>query len=293
MEIRRSTGEKLFDTLNIVLLSLLSLAAIIPLLHVVAGSFSSANAIIHSKVTLWPVEPTLEHYKLVTQTKAFWLAGWLTIKVVVLGTALNMLLTIIGSYPLSKAYLRGRRPILLFIVFTMIFHAPMIPMYLVVKELGMLNTIGALLIPGAISAFNMMLCITFFRNLPEELFDAAKVDGMSDYRIVWQIVIPLSKPILVTLLLFYAVGHWNNYFTPLLYINDRSMQTLQVYLFNLITLGSSNDMMSAASAESSLNMLPQALEMATIVLATLPIVVLYPFLQKHFVKGATLGSVKE
>ncbi|MFI2857970.1 carbohydrate ABC transporter permease [Paenibacillus sp. JSM ZJ436] len=292
MEIRKSTGEKLFDTMNIILLSLLSLAAIIPLLHVVAGSFSSANAIIHSRVTLWPVEPTLDHYKLVTQTKAFWEAGWLTIRVVVLGTLLNMVLTIIGSYPLSKPYLRGRRPILLFIVFTMIFHAPMIPMYLVVKEFGMLNTIWALIVPTAISAFNMMLCITFFRGLPEEMFDAAKVDGMNDYRIVWSIVTPLSKPILVTLLLFYAVGHWNNYFTPLLYINDRDMQTLQVYLYNLISLGSNNDMASAAAAESS-NMLPQALEMATIVLATLPIVVLYPFLQKHFVKGATLGSVKE
>lgn len=291
--IRLSVGERSFDALNIIFLAALSLVALIPVAHVVAGSFSSAAAIIQNRVSIWPVEFTLENFKFVVQTPQFWAAGWMTVKVVCIGTAINMVLTVLTSYPLSKMYLRGRKAILLLIVFTLIFQAPLIPTYLVVKELGMLNTMWSLIIPTAVSAFNMLLCITFFRGLPEELFDAARVDGMSEYRIVWSIVAPLSLPILVTLLLFYAVGHWNNYFMPLLYINDREMQTLQMYLYFLISEGDNNDIVGAAAAEAAGGMLPQALQMAVIVLVTFPIVVLYPFIQKHFIKGATLGSIKE
>ncbi|WNQ13178.1 carbohydrate ABC transporter permease [Paenibacillus aurantius] len=291
--IRQSAGETIFDYLNVTLLILISLTAMLPILHVVAGAFSQTEALVKHQVWVWPVGFTLENIRYVAETPAFWSAGWMTVKVVVIGTAVNMVLTILSSYPLSKSYLRGRRVILLGIIFTIIFQAPLIPMYLVVKSFGLLNTMWAIIIPGAISAFNMMLCITFFRSVPEDLFDAARVDGMSEYAIVWRIVVPLSKPIIVTLLLFYAVGHWNNYMGPLLYINDRSMQTLQLYIYFLIAKGNSNDIAGAAAAESAIKLLPEALEMATIVLATAPIVLLYPFLQKHFIKGATLGSVKE
>lgn len=293
MKIKQTLGEKTFDIFNLVLLTILSILALVPLMHVVAGAFSSNNALIQSRVFLWPVEPTLQQFKYVTQTDAFWKAAWMTVKVVVIATSLNMVLTVIGSYPLSKLYLRGRRFFMLFIVFTMIFQAPLIPTYLVIKELHILNTMWALVFPGAVSAFNMILCITFFRNLPEELFDAAKVDGMSDYRIVWRIVVPLSLPIMMTLLLFYAVGHWNSYMSPLLYITNRNLQTLQLYLYYMIAAGSNSDIASAVAGDVGGKLLPKALEMATIVLATVPIVILYPFLQKHFVKGATLGSVKE
>ncbi|WNR46099.1 carbohydrate ABC transporter permease [Paenibacillus roseipurpureus] len=293
MNIRLTSGERAFDILNILLLTLISVIAMVPIMHVVAGSFSSPQAIIHNRVSLWPVEPTLENFRIVVQTDYFWKACWMTVKVVAIGTVINMVLTVFGSYPLSKMHLRGRRLILLFIVFTMVFQAPLIPIYLVVKNLGLLNSMWSLIIPSAISAFNMMLCLTFFRSVPEELFDAAKVDGMGEFRIVWQIVIPLSKPILVTLLLFYAVGHWNNYMAPLLYITDKNLQTLQMYIYSLIAMGNSNDMAVAAASEAGIKLLPEALEMATIVLATTPIVILYPFLQKHFIKGATLGSVKE
>ncbi|MNI49314.1 L-arabinose transport system permease protein AraQ [compost metagenome] len=181
---------------------------------------------------------------------------------------------------------------MLLIIFTMIFNAPIIPSYLLVKNLYLLNTIWALVLPGAISAFNMILCITFFRTVPDDLFDAARVDGMSEYGMVWRIVIPLSMPIVMTLLLFYAVGHWNNYFGPLLFINDRNKQTLQMYLYSLIANGDS-DSTAGAGAEAGLKLSPVAIQMATIVLATVPVVLIYPFLQKHFVKGALLGSVKE
>jgi len=291
MRIKQSTGEKVFDFFNIAFLILLSFIALVPILHVVAGSLSSPNAIIHGEVFLWPVGFTFEHFGLVINTGPFWKALWTTIQVVAIATTLNMVLTVFGSYPLSKMNLRGRKSILLFIIFTMIFHAPLIPVYMVVKELHLLNTIWALIVPGAVAAFNMILCITFFRGLPEELFEAAKVDGMNDYRIVMQIAVPLSKPILFTLLLFYSVGHWNSYMAPLLYITDRDLQTLQMYIYFLMQ-GALSDTTAAAAVESSLSMVPKALEMATIVLATTPIVILYPFFQKHFVKGATLGSVK-
>lgn len=293
MKIKQSAGEKIFDIGNLSFLALVSLAAVLPLLHVIAGSMSSANALIHNQVSLWPVEFTMENYGHVVNTPSFWKSAGMTLQVVLIGTAINMFLTIITAYPLSKSYLRGKRAVLLMIIFTMIFQAPIIPVYLVVKSFGMLNTIWSIIIPGAISAFNMILCLTFFRGIPEELFDAAKVDGMNEYGIVFRIAIPLSKPIMVTLLLFYAVGHWNNYMGPLLYITDRGKQTLQMYLYSLISQGKSNDIAATASAESAIKLLPEALEMATIVLATLPIIVLYPFLQKHFIKGAMLGSVKE
>ncbi|MCU6711252.1 carbohydrate ABC transporter permease [Paenibacillus sp. J5C_2022] len=291
MVIRKSIGERIFDASNYTLLALLGLLSLLPILHVVAGSFSSPNAIIHNHVFLWPVEPTMEHVNTVAANADFWRAVWMTVKVTAIGTLLNILLTVMGSYPLSKANLRGRKGIMLFILVTMIFQAPIIPVFMLIKELHLLNTMWALIIPSAISAFNMILCTTFFRGLPEELFEAAKIDGMNDYRIVFQIALPLSKPIMMTLILFYAVGHWNSYMGPLMYITDRSLQTLQLYIYYMMA-GSMSDIGMSPISDVSLSLVPKALEMATIVLATAPIVVLYPFFQKHFVKGAMIGSLK-
>ncbi|MGO4370393.1 carbohydrate ABC transporter permease [Paenibacillus sp. MCAF20] len=293
MRIRRSTGEIVFDTFNYVLLAVFCLAIAIPLLHVVAGSLSSNEAITHSEVKLWPVGLNVENYKFVIQNSVFWKSFGVTVVIVLVGTAINMAMTLITSYPLSKTWLGGRKYILLFIIFTMIFQAPMVPMYLLIKDLNMLNSIWALIVPSALSAFNMMLCITFIRSIPEELFEAARVDGMSEYRILWRIVTPLSMPINVTLILFYAVGHWNNYLGPLLYITDREKQPLQLYLYKLISQFDMDSAGGQSVTELSSAITPQGLQMATIVVATIPIIVIYPFLQKHFIKGALLGSVKE
>ncbi|OAS22101.1 carbohydrate ABC transporter permease [Paenibacillus oryzisoli] len=292
MKIRKSFGEKVFDVSNVSFLILITVAAMLPILYVIAGSFSSSNALIHNRVFLWPVEATFDNFKLVANNSTFWKAGWMTVQIVVIGTTVNMVLTMITAYPLSKMDLKGRKYFMLLIIFTMIFSAPIIPSYLLVKNLYLLNSIWALILPGAISAFNMILCITFFRTVPDDLFDAARVDGMSEYGMVWRIVLPLSMPIVMTLLLFYAVGHWNNYFGPLLFINDRNKQTLQMYLYSLIANGDS-DSTAGAAAEGGIKLSPVAIQMATIVLATVPVVLIYPFLQKHFVKGALLGSVKE
>ncbi|WP_201008657.1 carbohydrate ABC transporter permease [Paenibacillus glycanilyticus] len=294
MRIRRSFGEAAFDALNYLLLAMFCLAVVVPLLYVVAGSLSSNEAITHSEVFLWPVGLNFDNYDFVIHNRVFWRSFGVTAVIVIVGTTINMVMTLLTSYPLSKSWLGGRKPILLFIIFTMIFQAPMVPMYLLIKELHLLNSIWALIVPGALSAFNMMLCITFLRSIPEELFEAARVDGMSEYGILWRIVTPLSMPINVTLILFYAVGHWNNYLGPLLYVTDPAKQPLQLYLYNLI---SQFDMDSAGGASSVLELssklTPQGLQMATIIVATVPVIIIYPFLQKHFIKGALLGSVKE
>lgn len=291
MQIKSSLGEKLFDLFNVIFLLLISFAVLIPLVHVAASSFSSKNALIHSQVKLWPVGFNFDSYLVVFQNEQFWRSFLISVVIVLGGTLINMVLTLLTGYPLSKIWLRGRKVILLFIVFTMIFQAPIIPTYLVVKSLGMINTLWALMIPVALSAFNLLLCITFFRSLPEELFDAAKVDGMSEYGIVWRIVVPLSLPIIVTLLLFYAVSHWNNYFTAMLYITKLELRPLQIYLYSLIAQANVNDTVGSAS-EISMNVMPQSIQMATIIVATVPILLIYPFIQKHFIKGATLGSIK-
>lgn len=292
MKIKTSVGEKLFDALNAMLLIVFCLLVLLPLMHIVAGSLSTTNSLIHSEVSFWPVGFNLDNYILVFQNRVFWRAFGVTIYVVTVGTLLNMVLTILTAYPLSKMYLKGRKWFMLIVIFTMILQAPMIPSYLLVRALGMLNSLWSLIIPGALSAFNMILCMTFFRSLPEELFEAARVDGMSEYRVVWRIAMPLSLPIVVTLLLFYAVAHWNNYSSALLYITDPKLRPLQLYLYMLLSQYNANDSQSFMSNLTQ-DISPQGLQMATIVVATVPILLIYPFIQKYFIKGSMIGSLKE
>ncbi|MBO2942419.1 carbohydrate ABC transporter permease [Paenibacillus sp. F411] len=290
--LKKGMKERAFDLFNTLFLLTICLTVILPFLYIIAGSLSSSKALINNEVLLWPVDFSMENYVAVMQNDIFWRAFGVTIFVVTVGTLINMIITVLMSYPLSKMWLRGRRLIMLILIFTMIFQAPLIPTYLVVKELSLLNTVWALIIPTALSVFNVILCMTFMRSLPEELFDAAKMDGMTELGILSRIVLPLSKPIMVTLLLFYAVGHWNNYFTALMYITNPSIRPLQLYLYSLIVQSDVNETMASIS-ESAATVSPQGLQMATILVSTIPIVILYPLLQKHFIKGAMLGSVKE
>lgn len=295
MRIKSTPAERLFDIGNVLLLLLTCVVVILPILHVVAGSLSSTNALIHTRVKLWPVEWNIDNYKLVINNSIFWRSFRNTLFVVAVGTALNMLLTILTAYPLSRRGFRGRSFFLLVILFTIIFQAPTIPVYLIVKSFGLINTLWALIIPAALSAFNLLICMTFFRSLPEELFEAARVDGMSEFNILWRIAVPLSVPIMVTLILFYAVGHWNNYYSALLYVTKADLKPLQLYLYSIIAQFNLNetDGAAAAVAERTADISPQGLQMATVIVATVPILLVYPFIQKHFVKGALIGSIKE
>lgn len=292
MKIRKSPAEKTFEIANILFLLIMCAVMLIPILHVVAGSLSSKNALTHSMVGIWPVEWTMENYKVVFTNTTFWRAFSVSVFLVIAGTLVNILMTVITAYPLAKTGLKGRRAVMLFIIFTMIFSAPLIPSFLVVKALGLLNTIWALIIPSALSAFNMILCLTFFRSLPEELFEAARVDGMNEYRILFRIAIPLSVPILVTLLLFYSVGHWNSYYSAMLYISNAALRPLQLYLYSIVAQASMADL-SGSAEDAMMDLSPQGLQMATIIVATVPIVLIYPFIQRHFIKGALIGSLKE
>ncbi|AGA57396.1 ABC-type sugar transport system, permease component [Thermobacillus composti KWC4] len=293
MAIKRSLGEKIFDACNVIFLVLASLLVVIPVVHVIAGSFSSTQALIQNKVFLVPVDFNLDNYKLVIQNETFWKTFKNSVLLVIVGTAINMVMTLVTAYPLSKSYLKGRKVFILAFVFTMIFHAPLIPSYILIRNLGLLDTFWALVVPPAIGMFNLIMCITFFRSLPEELFEAARVDGMGEYRILWKIAVPLSMPIVVTLLLFYAVNHWNSYFNALIYITDRKLYPLQLYLYHLLAEANAIDNYRGVNTLASLDTSPQGLQLATIVVATVPIVIIYPFLQKHFIKGAMLGSLKE
>ncbi|MCU6794540.1 MULTISPECIES: carbohydrate ABC transporter permease [Paenibacillus] len=288
----KSFGERSFDTLNVTLLIGACLLIIIPFAHLLAASFSSREALIHNLVTFLPVDSTLDNYLLVWHNKVFWNSFRISLIVTIVGTVINMYFTLLTAYPLSRPTFKGKKWILLGIVFTMIFSAPLIPMYLVVKSLGMMNTLWAIMIPNAIGAFNLILCITFFRGLPEELTEAAKMDGMGDNGILWRIFMPLSLPIVMTLTLFYAVGHWNNYMGPLFFITDSGIKPLQLYLYSLLSQFNTQDSFLNIP-ESISEYSPLGIQMATVGVATLPVLMIYPFIQKHFIRGALLGSVKE
>ncbi|WP_324604025.1 carbohydrate ABC transporter permease [Pontibacillus marinus] len=241
------------------------------------------------RVSLWPVEFTFDNYRAVLFDKNIWRSFGVTVYITVMGTFLNLFFTSLMAYGLSKSNLKGRKIIIIMVLFTMIFSAPLIPSYLVVKSLGMLNTLWALMIPGLISAFNLIIMISFFQNIPQDLFDCAKIDGCGEYRTLWSIVIPLSMPSLSTIGLFYAVAHWNGYFQALLFIRDQSLFPLQVKLRQLIVESDAEQMIqTAALTVQSI----EGIKMASIIFATVPILVIYPFIQKHFMKGAMLGSIK-
>jgi putative aldouronate transport system permease protein len=282
-------SRNVFAFVNYTILILTSCAMLLPFLHIVAGSLSSGTALSQGKVSILPVEFTWINYIGVLKNMAIWKSFGVTLLLTVGGTAFNLFLTSLMAYALAKNELKGRSFILLLVVFTMIFQVPIIPGYLLVKSLGMLNSLWALIIPGTISAFNLIIMVSFFRQIPESLVDAAKIDGAGEYRTWWSVVLPLSLPSLSTVGLFYAVGHWNGYFSAILYIRTPALYPLQVKLRQLLVEG---DTQGVTQSVSLTLQSAEGIKMATIMVATLPILFVYPFVQKHFIKGAMLGSVK-
>ncbi|GBF74123.1 ABC transporter permease [Paenibacillus sp. 598K] len=291
---RRSKGEQFASFINYALLGALGLLALLPFVHVLAQSLSSHDAITTGRVTLLPVDFTLESYRRVLSEQAFLNAFQISVLRTVAGTLVNVALTCLLAYPLSKTYIKGRSTIMFLIVFTMMFGGGMIPTFLVVKATGLLNTFWAFIIPGAISAFNVIIMKNFFQSVPVELEESAKIDGGSNLGILFRIVIPLSMPAIATITLFHAVGHWNSFFDTVLYITDRKMYPLQVYLRELIMFNQSNiDNNSGYSANMDSALLAlESIKAAALIASTVPILIVYPFLQKYFVKGIMLGSVK-
>lgn len=272
-----------------VLITLLALICLYPFLNVLAVSLSGYNPVLSGKVTFYPMDFTLEAYKQILGRTTIWTSMRTTIIVTLLGTALSLILTVFAAYGLSIEDLPGRKFMTGLILFTMYFGGGMIPTFLVVKGVGLYNTLGALFIPQSISVFNFIVMRTFFKELPDSLQDAARIDGASYMQILFRIVLPLSMAVIATIGLFYAVGYWNSYFEALIYIQDGDKYTLQLRLRSLLfgsELGANVDDVGASVV------LSRSLKMATVVVSTVPILVVYPWLQKYFVKGVMLGSVK-
>lgn len=287
--VRISTGQRLFGVANYIFLTILGLSMLLPILHVLAQSLSSNEAINAGKVFFWPVDFTTTNYKAVVGETLIWRSFAISVYITVVGTLINLAMTASLAYPLSRSEYIYRKPVLLMVLVTLIFSAPLIPNYLLVKELGLLDSLWALMLPGAISAFNLFVMRSFFMGLPSELIDASRIDGCGEMRILWNIVLPLSKPVMATLGIFYAVAHWNSYANALYFINDRLSYPLQVRLREFIITDSSS---ITAPAEDLLVSSPEGIKMAIVIVATVPIMLIYPFLQKHFMKGMLIGSVK-
>jgi putative aldouronate transport system permease protein len=286
--------SRLGTTANYLVLGFLSLLALYPFWYVLVSAFSSSRAITAGEVSLWPVEFNVEAFVRLFEDGQLPAAMWNTIVVTAVGTLLNMLLTVLAAYPLSRKRLAGRGALLMFIIFTMLFVAGVIPNFILVKMLGLIDTYWSLWLPAMISTYNMFVMKTFMEGLPEEIEESAAMDGASDWRILIQVMLPLCKPIMAALSLFYAVGWWNSYFHVLLYITKSDMQTLTLKLYQMILqvdqslLGS----LSGSEGVTQVVLTPEGIKSAAIVIAVTPILLLYPFLQKHFVKGVLIGSVK-
>jgi putative aldouronate transport system permease protein len=283
----RGIQDRIFNGIIIVLLALCGAAALFPMLYVVSVSITPISEVLkNGGFLLIPKEITFTAYSKLIHESGMMDALGITILITVLGTALNMLFTVLMAYPLSRKRLPARSALLLMVVFTMLFGGGLIPTYLVVKSSGLLNSIWALMIPNLIWSFNILIVKSFLEQLPEELFESAKIDGASDFRILWQIVVPLSLPVMVTVGLFYGVGHWNEFFQAIMYVTNRKLFPLQVIVREIL-------MQTQQPLENAENITPtETLQMAAVVMASLPIILVYPFLQKHFTRGMLLGSVK-
>ena len=280
--------SKIGQAALIFLLLLMSITILYPVLHVLAVSFSNNNNVVRGEVGIIPIRPNLEAYRYMVRYNLLGSGFKNSLFILIVGTSINQLMTMMTAYPLAKKSLIGRKFFMLMITFTMMFSGGLIPNYIVIVKLGLVDSLWSLILPGCVSAYNMIIMKNFFEALPAELNEAARIDGMSEMKILFRIVVPLSLPSLCTIGLFYGVGHWNAYFNATIYLNSRSRWPLQVVLRNLLE----NAVTSEIDYGDSATLPVEPLKMAVVVFTTAPIVILYPFIQKYFVKGALVGSIK-
>lgn len=285
-----STGTRVFNVFNIVFLCGVVFVTLFPFLNIVAQSFSNPASITAGQVSLLPVGFNVKTYQLIMSDQMFWRNYGNTVLYTVVATAIAMVLTTMFAYAVAKRNLKGRTFFIGIAVFTMFFNGGLIPNYVLINQLGITNTIWAVVLPNAISVYNMLVMKSFFENMPEELEEAAQIDGLNSYGIFFRIVLPLSKAILATMVLFYAVANWNSWFTAFLYLDDKELFPVTIYLRNMIAGVSSGSAAGASEADAAA--IAPNIKAVTMVLTVLPILVLYPFIQRYFVSGVMLGSVK-
>ncbi|GBG11041.1 carbohydrate ABC transporter permease [Paenibacillus agaridevorans] len=292
---RATWSRKLFLNFNYALLAFISFLCLFPIVQMIAISFSSGTAVASGRVTIFPVEFTTDAYRYVLRNKAFMDAVWVSVERVLLGCSLQMLLLVLIAYPLSKevSAFRHRTLYVWFFMITILFSGGLVPTYLVIKNTGLLDSIWALVIPGAVPVFSVVLMLNFFRSLPKEMGEAAFIDGAGHWTTLIKIYIPLSKPGIATLLLFSVVGHWNSWFDGIIYMNSPSNYPLQSYLQSIVLMKQDSSALSVLDQSILANLSDRTLKSAQIGLGAFPILLVYPFLQKYFMKGIVLGSVKE
>ncbi|MCF6409984.1 carbohydrate ABC transporter permease [Pseudalkalibacillus salsuginis] len=288
----RSISERIADNLNVFILAIVAVIMIFPFFYIFAVSFSTLSDFLQNEFFLWPKRWVTDAYEYILSSENFIRSLGISTFVTIVGTLINLFFTSTMAYALSRP-IAGQRFFLFFVLFTVLFNAGMIPTYLIVKETGLIDSVWSLIIPIAISPFYLIVMRQFFKNVPDDIHEAALIDGANELQIFWKIMIPLSKPALAAFGLFYAVMHWNNYFTGILYINDPAKWPVQVVLRQIVVVNEPNAALGTASELLMDNPPPpETIQMAAILLATLPILIVYPFLQKHFAKGVLLGSVK-
>jgi putative aldouronate transport system permease protein len=292
---KRNIGDRVFNGVNYFFLILIGFLCLYPMIYILAVSLSGSMAVLNRRVFLWPVDFNIEAYKTCFESKTLAKAYLNTILYTTSGTALNLIAVTLMAYPLSKRRLIGRRPISFFFYFTNLFSGGLIPTFLVVKSLNFVDKIWALIVPGCVSVFYAIILRTNFESIPADLEEAAQIDGMGNWKILANIYIPLNIPTYATLILFFAIGHWNSFFQPLIYINSSSKYPLQVILRNIVIANTMNDLSVSATgtaAFTDMRVIGETLKAATIIIVVAPIVLIYPFVQKYFVKGIMIGAVK-
>ncbi len=289
-----SWNDKLYYTVVAAVLTVFFLLVLYPCIFVISASFSSGTAVQAGKVVLFPVDFSLEGYRTVFHTSTVWTGFRNSLFYTIVGTFINVALTITTAYCLSRHDLPGRNGIMLLFTFTMFFNGGMIPTYILVQKLGMINTVWSLLLPGAIGVYNLIVARTFIINsIPGELLEAAQIDGCSDLMYFWKIVLPLSKAVIAVLVLFYGVGHWNSYFNAMIYLHDKALYPLTLFLREIL-MADQIDPSTIQDPEMQARLAEAAgvIKYALIVVSMVPVLVIYPFIQKYFVKGVMIGSVK-
>ena len=289
-----SLCDRIFYVVTNIVMGIIALIILYPMVYVVSSSFSSGEAVMSGKVILWPVDFSLDGYKMVFQYNTV-INGYLnSILYTVLGTTINIVMTMLCAYPLARNTLPFRGFLMFLFAFTMYFSGGLIPSYLLVRNLNIMNTIWALLLPGAISVYNMIIARTFLQtNIPNELLEAAQIDGCNDFKFLFSVILPLSKAIIAVLTLYYAVAHWNAWFNAMIYLNDRNKYPLQLVLRDILIVNQLNsDNIADTELAQQLMKTAELLKYSLIVIATVPMMIIYPFVQKYFVRGVMIGSLK-
>lgn len=284
--------DRIYNTTVILIVAVIVFLCLVPFLHIASVSLSSNSAILASKVTLLPVDIDLESYFSIIRDDSMIRSLLFTVEITAIFVLLGMFMTICAAYPLTKKWLKGRNVFLFIFLFTMFFSGGIIPDYILMKNLKLINNMWVLILPGMISVFNLIVLKSFLSSIPDSLVESAYIDGANEITILVRIILPLSAPVLATLSLFYAVSKWNSFQDALFFISDSSLYPLQLKIYQIIYLTQSTDIAVQEGAGITSNVLPESLKAASVMFATIPILFVYPWLQKYFIKGAIVGSIK-